>query len=61
MEAGQKRIFKYRATDTSVQEAVGTILRTDRLTADGHQVIEVQFQDRVRNYSAQRVGEVDPR
>jgi hypothetical protein len=55
MKPGQKALFRIRDTNNKVMELEGKVLSVDGVTLDGHQVIEVEFVDGIRKYSAQHL------
>lgn len=55
MKPGEKAIFRIRDTINQIMELEGKVISVDRLTQDGLKVIEVEFVDKVRNYSANHI------
>lgn len=58
MKVGQVGLFSFRLADGNNATEEGRIISTDRVTADGIQVIEVEFHNgSVRKYSGQFLKE----
>ncbi|GIO36221.1 hypothetical protein J41TS12_10820 [Paenibacillus antibioticophila] len=51
MKLGEVRQFRYTAED-GITSALGTVISTNRVTMDGHKVVDVRFNDgTTRKYS----------